>query len=172
MNAIDEISNGAWARLRNLIGALDRVDRLETASEFEGWLQELARDEAALDATLREFLLRALQLASDPLNCQILSHLKTSGAASVGDLLVLVHLSRIELVERIASLSRAGLTVQALEGEQVEATELAVGLLTLWDDILAQMKTLASNDYLLNPKAPLPKPPLDHPRRISLKSNI
>jgi hypothetical protein len=172
MNAIDEISNGAWARLRNLLGALDRVDRLETSSEFDGWLQAFARDEAALAATLREFLLRALRLASDPLNFQILSHLKRGGPTSFGDLLTLTRVSRVELVERANELARAGLTLQALEGEQVEITNLALGLLTLWDDILAQMKTLATNDYLLNPKAPLPQPPQDHSRNINLTSKI
>jgi hypothetical protein len=159
MNPVDDIANGAWTRLRNLIGALDRVDRLETSTEFDGWLQDLARDENALETTLREFLLRALREASDPVNFQILRHLQTGGVTKVSDLLTAIRLSRVELVERINSLSRAGLTVQALEGEQVEATNLAAGLLTLLDDLTARMKALAQNDYLLNPQAPLPKLP-------------
>ncbi len=163
MTAIDDIANGAWTRLRNLIGALDRVDRLETSTEFDGWLQALASDENALELTIREFLLRALREASDPVNFQILQPLCRRDVGKLGDLLEATHLSRVELVERVNSLSRVGLTVQALEGERVEVTALARGLLSLMDEISAQMKTLAQNDYLLNPNAPLPNPKIQTP---------
>ena len=96
-----EIVSGAWTRLRNLLGALDRVDRLDTSSGFDGWLQQLARDETALDATLREFLLRSIRLASDPTNYVLLSQLKQSGTIDVIALLATMRLSRVELVERL-----------------------------------------------------------------------
>ncbi len=163
MILIDDIANGAWIRLRNLIGALDRVDRLETSTEFEGWLQALARDENALELTIREFLLHALREASDPVNFQILRLLCSRDMAKLGDLLEATRLSRVELVERVNSLSRAGLTIQALEGEQVEVTPLTRGLLSLVDEIGARVKAQAQNDNLLNAKAPLPDSKLQIP---------
>ena len=159
-NSLDDIAEGAWTRLRNLIGALDRVDRLETGCEFAGWLQKLAADESALERLMREFVLRALRLASEPINARVLAHLKGSGATKVGELLAAFDLSRVELVERLNELSRAGLTIQSLENEQVEATPLALGLLVLLDEINTRMLARAKQDYLINPAAPLPPPPL------------
>ncbi len=156
MNPFDAIALGVWTRLRNLIGALDRVDRLETSSEFDGWLNAVAQDDAALEMTIREFLLRALRLASDPINAQLLSHLDTNGASTLGALLQVIPLSRVELTERVNELARAGLTVQALDGEQVEATPLARGFLALLSEIVQKVQEQARNDYLLNPNAKMP----------------
>jgi DNA-binding transcriptional ArsR family regulator len=155
---IQEIAAGAWTRLRNLIGALDRVDRLETSDEFAGWLQGLAAVEPGMKKTIREFLLRALRLVSDPLNTRILMRLDSGEGASTTELSNATGLTRVELVERLNELARAGLTVQALEGELVEATPLARGFVSLVDEITEEIKRLASNDYLLNPRAQPPKP--------------
>jgi DNA-binding HxlR family transcriptional regulator len=157
-----EIARGAWTRLRNLIGALDRVDRLETSTEFDGWLQSLAQDDELLDGTLREFLLRALRLTGDPLNFQILLCLR-DGARTASKLLDATQLSRVELIERLNELARAGLTIQTLETECIEVTPFASNLLALVDGICAQTRLLARDDFLLNPKAPAPKPKLQLP---------
>ncbi|MBI4674323.1 MAG: MarR family transcriptional regulator [Chloroflexi bacterium] len=158
MNPLDDIALGAWTRLRNLIGALDRVDRLETAREFDGWLQQFSPDENALDATIREFLLRALRLVGDPLNFQILAQLNANQGATMTELLAETRLSRVDLTERVNEMARAGLTVQPLEQDKIEATPFALGLLELLAQIHAQIKTHAQNDYLINPKAKMPKP--------------
>jgi|GEM_PF-3378490 hypothetical protein len=159
MNPLDDIARGAWTRLRNLISALDRVDRLETSSEFDGWLNALAQDENALDATIREFLLRALHLASDALNAQLLAFLLANGASTIGALRQVTRLSRVELTERVNELARAGLTVQALDGEQIEVTPLARGLGALLDELVQGIQAQAQNDYLINPKAKMPNVP-------------
>jgi hypothetical protein len=86
-------------------------------------------------------------------------------------LLATTQLSRVELVERLNELSRAGLTTQSLESEQVEATPLTSGFLSLMEEIVTQMLTQAKNDYLINPNAPLPQPPA-HLNHINLKSKI
>jgi hypothetical protein len=171
MSSTDDIASGAWTRLRNLIIALDRVDRLETSSEFSGWLAQLTADEGALEATMREFVWRALRLASDAVNIRILTQLRLAGALKVSELMALLRLSRIELVERLTALSRAGLTIQSLESEQVEATPLALGLLAWFDEIIARMMTQAKQDYLINPATPIPPPP-SHARRVNPKSEI
>ena len=58
-------------------------------------------------------------------------------------------LPRVELVERLAELSRAGLTVQALEGDQVQSTVLSRGLLTIVQALESEVKEIARKDYLL-----------------------
>jgi hypothetical protein len=154
---VREIADGAWTRLRNLIAALDRVDRLETSREYEGWLQRLATDEQAVEQIAREFLLRALRLASDPLNSRILTALEGTEGAATTELSTATGLARTELVERLNELARAGLTVQTIEGERVEVTPLAHGVTSLVNEIAKEVVRLASNDYLLNPRAQPPK---------------
>lgn len=155
---VDDIALGAWARLRNLIGALDRLDRLETAREFDGWLAQFAQNENALDATIREFLLRALRLVGDPLNFEILAHTRTQNGATMTELLTATKLSRIDLTERVNELARAGLTVQPLEEDKIQATPFGIGILDLMAEIHAQIKINAQNDYLINPNAKIPIP--------------
>jgi hypothetical protein len=89
----------------------------------------------------------------------------------VSDILKASELSRVELVERLNDLSRAGLTVQALDDERVEATPLALGFLSLVGAVSAQVLAQAQNDYLINPNAPIP-PPTIHSRRINGQSKI
>ncbi len=165
----EAIASGAWTRLRNLVAALDRVDRLETSSEYDGWLRQLATDDPALTLTLREFFLRVLRTAAEPANFTILLLLQQRGALSTGGLQDALRLSRVELVERLNDLARTGLTAQALDGDQIEATPLALGFLGLVDEISAAMLVLAKSDYLLNPAAAMPAPP-PHGRRGDLES--
>lgn len=160
MNATDALARGAWTRLRNLIGALDRVDRLENAREFDGWLAQFAQDEHALDATIHEFLLRALRLVSDPLNFQILAHIHAQDGATMTELLSQTKLSRVDLTERVNEMARAGLTVQPLEEDKLQATPFGAGMLEWLRRVQAQIKILARDDYLLNPDVPLPPPPI------------
>lgn len=156
----DDIASGAWTRLRNLIGALDRLDRLETAREFDGWLAQFSHDENALDATIQEFLLRALRLVGDPLNFQILARLDADNGTPMTGLLAHTNLSRVDLTERVNEMARAGLTVQPLEEDNIQATPFGIGILDWLERVREQIKTLAREDYLLNPNAPPPKPPL------------
>lgn len=158
LDPFEEISRGAWTRLRNLIGTLDRVDRLETSSEYVGWLQRLAADQNALAETMREFLLRCLRLAADPISWSILEALREKPASTTADLVDLTGLQRVEIVERLNELARAGLTVQPLDADRVEATELARGLLLLVSIVSARMFELAAEDYLLKPRPPIAKP--------------
>lgn len=166
VNSFDDIALGAWTRLRNLIGALDRVDRLETAREFDGWLAQFSQDENALDATIQEFLLRALRLVGDPLNFQILARLDADNGATMTELLAQTNLSRVDLTERVNAMARAGLTVQPLEQDKIEATQFASGMLKLLEQIHAEVKTRAQNDYLINPNAKIPNAQM-HKRHLT-----
>jgi len=149
VNPIDDISRGAWTRLRNVLITLDRGDRLDTGSEFIGWLPALTQDQAALEATMREFILRAVHLATDPINACLLSELNRGDALTVRALMTALHLARVELIERLNELARAGLIVQAFEGEPIEPTPLARGWLALMDEMVVQMQAQAHQDATL-----------------------
>jgi hypothetical protein len=99
-------------------------------------------------------------------------HLNNGGSVTTSELLQATSLERVELVERINELARAGLTVQALDTDQIEATAFARGFLSLVEEINAQMRTLASNDYLLNPLASSPKLAIDRGKIQNLKPKI
>lgn len=157
-DVLEQIAAGAWNRLRNLIVALDRVDRLETSEEYVGWLQTIAGDTAALQKTMEEFVLRALRLAAEPINWRILTELARGEEIATGDLSRGTGVGRVELVERLNELARAGLTVQALEGEHVEITGLGRGVIELVGAIYDRMKKVADGDHLLNPHVALPRP--------------
>lgn len=166
----DLMAEGAWTRLRNLIGALDRVDRLETSPEFDGWLKQLQTDEHALEATIREFLLRAVRLAADPINWQILLRLRETNGATLSALLELTHLPRVELAERVNELARAGLTIQTLDEAVIEITPFGRGWLHWLDKVTERIREQAREDYLINPQAKMPNPPL-HARPLRAGRN-
>lgn len=147
---LDEIARGAWTRLRNLIGALDRVDRLETSEEYIGWLQKLATDESVLERTAKEFILRAVRLAADPINWLVLVRLAENEAATTAELSGMTGIQRVEIVERLNELARAGLTLQSLEGDRVAVTDLGRGMIAFVGQVTQRMTDLAAKDYLVN----------------------
>lgn len=134
-----DLVEGLWARLRNALIALDRVDRLESASEFVGWVEAFQRDDAQIDATTRDWLLRALRLASDPLNYWILSALHESDGLSIAELMRVTNATRVDVVERIRGLAQAGFVAPALESDTVQGTRAAAGFVAWVESLRQQM---------------------------------
>ncbi len=130
---------GLWARLRNTLIALDRMDRLESANEFVDWVEAFQRDDAQIDATTREWLLRALRLAADPLNYRILRALQDSDELIVAELMRITGASRVDLTERIKDLAQSGFVAQALDSDAVQGTRAAVGLVAWVEALREQM---------------------------------
>lgn len=124
------ITQGLRDRLRTLLLALDRRDRLETARAFVGWL-ERQRAEGNLATDAREMLLRALRVASEPLNYQILSHLDPLESTDLGELMEITGLGRVAASERVNDMVQTGLVVRELVDDQIRGTELARGLTLL-----------------------------------------
>ncbi len=105
-----EILAGLVERVRSLLLGLDRRDRLETASEFVGWLQCQTREQ--LDGIAREMLLRALRCAGDPVNYRILERLDLENPVKAADLMPETGLGRVALSERLNDLAQVGLISQ------------------------------------------------------------
>ncbi len=137
MNAdIDPIVEGLVARVKNLLRALDRQDRLETAGEFAGWLARQRQGTGLADAG-REVLLRALKAASDPVNYRILGCLDPLDAVGLPALMATAGLDRVAASERVNDLVQAGLASRELIGDQIRGTPLASGLVALVEGLAA-----------------------------------
>ncbi len=137
MNAdTDPIVDGLVARAKNLLRALDRQDRLETAGEFAGWL-ERQRQGGGLADTGREILLRALKAASDPVNYRILQRLDPLDAVDLPALMAAAGLERVAVSERVNDLVQAGLASRELIGDEIRGTPLSTGLVALVEGLAA-----------------------------------
>ena len=111
------ILGGLVDRVRSLLLGLDRRDRLETAGEFAGWLQQQTREQ--LDDIAREMLLRVLRCAGDPINYRILERLDVLNAVNAADLMQATDLDRVALSERLNDLAQVGLISQDTVDKQI-----------------------------------------------------
>ena len=121
---------GLTDRVRQLLRALDRRDRLETAGELFGWLQR-ERQAGRLPDAAREMLLRALRIAGDAINYQILRHLDPLEAVELPALMAATGLSRVAVSERVHDLVQTGLASREMIGDQIRGTDLGAGLVIL-----------------------------------------
>ena len=133
----DELAEGLWARLRNVLIALDRMDRLETASDFVGWVEHFQGDDAQIERTTRDWVLRAVRLASDPINYQVLCALQQSGEMTIAQLMAATNLTRVELTERVKDLAQVGFITQALDTDAVQGTRAVAGMVA-WIETLRE----------------------------------
>lgn len=122
---------GLWLRFKSVALALHRQDRLESAQDFAGWLNALPADDAQVGDIALNLTLRALRVATDPVNYRILRRLRAETGVSVSELMAGTGLSRIPLHEHISDLMQAGLVVQELGSEEVRATQVADGVVDL-----------------------------------------
>lgn len=135
----DALVEGLWARLRNVLIALDRLDRLENATELVDWVKTFQHDDAEIETTAREWILRAVRLASDPLNYRILRMLQVSDGLSIAQLMQATGMARVELTERVKELAAVGLVAQALDSDSVQGTRAAEGLVAWVEALREQM---------------------------------
>lgn len=129
------IAEGLWARFKGLALALHRQDRLDTARDFVGWLEALPADEAQVNDIALSLTLRALHVATDPVNFGILRRLRRETVVPLSGLMAETGLSRIPLHLRLGDLLQAGLAVQELESDDVRATPLTEGIVDLVETI-------------------------------------
>ena len=136
---MDELAEGLWTRLRNVLIALDRLDRLETASDFVGWVESFQGDDAQIERTTRDWVLRAVRLASDPVNYAILRALQQSGEMTIAQLMAATKLTRLELTERVKDLAQVGFIAQALDTDAVQGTRAAAGMVAWIESLREQI---------------------------------
>ncbi len=129
------LAKGVFDRLKTLLLALDRQDRLETAQAFVGWLQSLPEDAHQVDEMALHMVLRAFRAASDPVNFRLLRRLREDTAVALPALMAEVGLGRVPVYDRVSELMQAGLVVQELESEDVRITPLGEGLVDLVEAI-------------------------------------
>ncbi len=136
------IATALFPRIRSLILVLDRQDRLETAHDFVGWREALQDDEAQITRIARHATLRALHVATDPLNFHILQRLARHNRVAMKNLMQEAGMDRIPLHERINELMQVGLAVQELESDDVRATPLTEAVVTLVEGITQELASM------------------------------
>jgi len=127
------IGLGVSAMLRHLVAVLDREDRLESGSGE--WLAGFRADAAASRAAVQQSVLRALHLASDPVNFEIMDAIADAGNPHrVHDLCEMTGLPELSLAERVSDLVSAGLATKVPGANQVTGTQATQMLVRLVRD--------------------------------------
>lgn len=122
----EPLGRAAAGMLRHLISVLDREDRLESGSG--DWLAQFRADEAALDGSVLESVLRTLRLAADSTNFRIIESLAHSDSVTRAGLAGHLGLSELSVSERVGDLVSAGLAVKVSEANQIAGTPAGVAL--------------------------------------------
>ena len=131
------IVEGLFTRIKSLVLALYRHDRLETVQDFNGWFETLVEREDELADMALHMTLRALQVASDPVNFRLLRRLKQENTVALRALMAEIDAYRVPTHDRVNILMQAGLAVQELESDDVRITPLGEGIVT-WIEAVAQ----------------------------------
>ncbi len=129
-------ARGVTDRLRTLLLALDRQDRLETAGEFIGWLRR-ERATGGLEEAARELLLRALRVAGDPVNYRLLASLDRLDGVPLRELMERAGLGRVATSERVHDLVQVGLASREMVDDRVRGTALAAAFTELVEEVAA-----------------------------------
>jgi len=117
------------AAVRYHARVLDREDRLEAGTGM--WLDGFRADPDERTTTLREAVLRALRLCSEPATFAILEALAEGEGRSPSELEALIGLPRVAVAERVGDLVSAGLAAKIPEANQVVGTAGGIGLVEL-----------------------------------------
>jgi len=115
---ITNVAGGLAGRLRLLVRALDRLDRLESGSgEWKAGFAETELSEAATGLTLR-----LLSTVADSTNFAILNILTTDGSFSMKKLMERSGVGRLVLSERLNDLVQVGLVSRLIDTDQAQIT--------------------------------------------------
>lgn len=111
------------------MSVIDREDRLESGTGE--WLASFIGEPAERKAAGRESVLRALRMASDATNFDILKSLSNGVGTPIEDLVGASGLSRLALAERIGDLVSAGLAAKLPEANQVVGVPAGAAIVKL-----------------------------------------
>lgn len=125
---IAQIAAGLAGRLRSLVMAIDRLDRLESGSGV--WLSSFSQKELPGAAT--ELTLRLLRTSADPTNFLILETLAAEGSHSLGHLIETTGLGRLALSERLNDLVQVGLASRLIDTDHAQITAAGTHLVHLF----------------------------------------
>lgn len=133
---IKNIADGLSGRLRSLVIAQDRLDRLESGSGQ--WRSDFVSSE--LDESAEFLTLRVMYTASDRLNLSILQSLATADSMSIPSLMAEVGLGRLVLSERLNDLVQVGLATRMIDTDHAQITAAGAGMVELVNQISNQIR--------------------------------
>jgi DNA-binding HxlR family transcriptional regulator len=126
-NELASIGAGLAGRMRSLVIALDRLDRLESGSGE--WLDGFAV--AELDESATTMTLRMLRTVSDLATYTILQKLETADSHFIPTLMVETGLGRLVLSEQLNDLVQVGLVTRLIDTDHVQITTSGAALVQL-----------------------------------------
>lgn len=130
------IAHGLAGRLRSLVLALDRLDRLESGSGE--WRAGFAGAELSEAATA--LVLRALRTGAEPTNFSILTVLAATDTKALGYLIEVTGLGRLVLSERLNDLVQVGLVTRLIDTDHAQITAAGASMVRLVNEIVAGVK--------------------------------
>ena len=134
------IIEGLFARIKSLVLALHRHDRLETAQDFNGWFERLTENREEIADIALHMTLRAIHVASEPTNFRLLQRLQREQTVSLRSLMNTTGMSRVPVHDRINTLMQAGLAVQELESDDVRITPLGEGVVRWLEELIHDLE--------------------------------
>ena len=133
-NLIVNIASGLAGRLRSLVMALDRLDRLESGSgAWQANFETKELPNAAIELTLR-----GLRTIADPTNFIILKALATAETHSLSRLIETTALDRLILSERLNDLVQVGLALRLIDTDHAQITAAGVNAVHLVEALAAR----------------------------------
>ncbi len=140
---VAQVAGGLTGRLRSLVIALDRLDRLESGSGE--WLSGFAEAELAEAATA--LTLRAFQTSADPANFVILTALAADDSQAIGHLIESTGIGRLVLSEHLNDLVQVGLATRLIDTDHAQITAAGASLVHLVNQIVTEV----TGQYLAKP---------------------
>lgn len=137
---IDQVAGGLTGRLRSLVTALDRLDRLESGSGvWRSGFAEVELAEAALGLTLR-----ALQTSANPANFAVLKVLAVEESQAIDHLIETTGIGRLVISECLNDLVQVGFATRLIDTDHAQITAAGASMVKLIDQIVAKV----SEQYL------------------------
>lgn len=133
---IKNIADGLSGRLRSLVMAQDRLDRLESGSGQ--WRSGFVSDE--LDESAEFLTLRVMHTTSDPLNFTILQSLATADSLPIPTLMSESGVGRLVLSERLNDLVQVGLVTRLIDTDHAQITVAGASIVDLVNQIASQIQ--------------------------------
>jgi hypothetical protein len=135
------IAGGLTGRLRSLVIAIDRLDRLESGSG--DWLSGFTKSE--LGEAASALTLRALQTSADPVNFTILAALATDDSLAIDQLIESTKIGRLETTERLNDLVQVGFATRLIDTDHAQITAAGASLVHLVRQIMSEV----TSQYLI-----------------------
>ena len=132
---IVQVAGGLTGRLRSVVIALDRLDRLESGSGE--WLSGFEEAELAESATA--LTLRALQTSGDTANYAILVALAADGSLAIDQLMEATGIGRLVLSERLNDLVQVGLATRLIDTDHAQITVTGDGMVRMINQIVTEI---------------------------------